>query len=105
MADEIAVMFRGRIVERGDREDIFKNSRHHYTNGLLASVPLASPTAEKRFSQQVQSLPSPVVDDACNYRSRCAVGLGRDDCKSVPLQITQGSETHSWLCHSPIERS
>jgi peptide/nickel transport system ATP-binding protein len=105
MADEIAVMFRGRIVERGDRDDIFKKPRHHYTTGLLSSVPLASPTAEKRISEQDQSLPSPVADDSCNYRSRCAVGLGRDDCKSVPLQITQGSDTHSWLCHSPIERS
>ena len=105
MADEIAVMFRGRIVERGDRDDIFKKPRHHYTTGLLSSVPLASPTAEKRISEQDQSLQSPVADDSCNYRSRCAVGLGRDDCKSVPLHITQGSDTHSWLCHSPIERS
>jgi peptide/nickel transport system ATP-binding protein len=104
MADEIAVMFRGRIVERGNRDDVFKQSRHHYTTGLLSSVPLASPTAEKRISEQVQSLPSPVESDACNYRSRCAVGLGREDCKSLPIQITQGSSTHSWLCHSPVVR-
>jgi oligopeptide/dipeptide ABC transporter ATP-binding protein len=104
MADEIAVMFRGRIVERGNRDDVFKQSRHHYTTGLLSSVPLASPTAEKRMSEQVQSLPSPVESDACNYRSRCAVGLDREDCKSLPMQITQGSSTHSWLCHSPVVR-
>ena len=104
MADEIAVMFRGRIVERGNRDDVFKQSRHHYTTGLLSSVPLASPTAEKRISGQVQSLPSPVEGDACNYRSRCAVGLDREDCKSLPMQITQGSSTHSWLCHSPVVR-
>jgi peptide/nickel transport system ATP-binding protein len=105
MADEIAVMFRGRIVERGNRDDVFKQSRHHYTTGLLSSVPLASPTAEKRISEQVQSLPSPVESDACNYRSRCAVGSDREDCKSLPIQITQGSSTHSWLCHSPVVRS
>jgi oligopeptide/dipeptide ABC transporter ATP-binding protein len=104
MADEIAVMFRGRIVERGNRDDVFKQSRHHYTTGLLSSVPLASPTAEKRISEQVQSLPSPVESDACNYRSRCAIGLDREDCKSLPIQITQGSSTHSWLCHSPVVR-
>jgi oligopeptide/dipeptide ABC transporter ATP-binding protein len=104
MADEIAVMFRGRIVERGNRDDVFKQSRHHYTTGLLSSVPLASPTAEKRISEQVQSLPSPVESDACNYRSRCAIGLDREDCKSLPMQITQGSSTHSWLCHSPVVR-
>lgn len=105
MADEIAVMFRGRIVERGNRDDVFRQSRHHYTVGLLSSVPLAAPTAEKRVDEQVQSLPSPVADDSCNYRSRCTVGLGLEDCKSLPLQITQGSSTHSWLCHSPVVRS
>ena len=105
MADEIAVMFRGRIVERGNRDDVFKESRHHYTVGLLSSVPLATPPTEKRVDKVVQSLPSPEVDDACNYRSRCAVGLGREDCKSLPIQITQGSSTHSWLCHSPVVRS
>ncbi len=103
MADEIAVMFRGRIVERGNRDDVFNKSRHHYTVGLLSSVPLATPVVSKRSSEQVQSLPSPGVDDTCNYRSRCATGLGREDCKSVPLLITQGSATHSWLCHSPVE--
>jgi oligopeptide/dipeptide ABC transporter ATP-binding protein len=105
MADEIAVMFRGRIVERGNRDDVFKESRHHYTVGLLSSVPLATPPTEKSVDKVVQSLPSPEVDDACNYRSRCAVGLGREDCKSLPIQITQGSSTHSWLCHSPVVRS
>ena len=102
MADEIAVMFRGRIVERGNRDDVFNNSRHHYTVGLLSSVPLATPSATKRSREQVQSLPSPGVDDACLYRTRCSDGLGREDCKSTPLKITQGSETHSWLCHSPV---
>jgi len=105
MADEIAVMFRGRIVERGNRNDVFNQSRHHYTVGLLSSVPLATPVVSKRSLEQVQALPSPGVDDACNYRSRCATGLGRDDCKSVPLQITEGSVTHSWLCHSPVENA
>ncbi|MEI6038698.1 MAG: oligopeptide/dipeptide ABC transporter ATP-binding protein [Actinomycetes bacterium] len=105
MADEIAVMFRGRIVERGNRDDVFNKSRHHYTVGLLSSVPLATPVVSKRSLEQVQSLPSPGVDDMCNYRSRCSTGLGREDCKSVPLLITQGSATHSWLCHSPVENA
>ena len=102
MADEIAVMFRGRIVERGNREDVFNQSRHHYTVGLLSSVPLATPSAIARSREQVQSLPSPGLDDACLYRTRCAVGLGREDCKARPLKITQGSDTHSWLCHAPV---
>ena len=101
MADEIAVMFRGRIVERGTREDVFENSQHHYTIGLLASVPLANPQAVKSNKEQVQSLPSPADGDACLYRTRCAVGLNRPDCKSTALTLTKGTSTHSWLCHSP----
>ena len=101
MADEIAVMFRGRIVERGTREDVFENSQHHYTIGLLASVPLANPQAVKSNKEQVQTLPSPEDGDACLYRTRCAVGMNRPDCKSTTLTLTKGTATHSWLCHSP----
>jgi oligopeptide/dipeptide ABC transporter ATP-binding protein len=101
VADEIAVMFRGRIVERGTREDVFENSQHHYTIGLLASVPLANPQAAKSNKEQVQTLPSPGQGDACLYRTRCAVGMNRPDCKSTTLTLTKGTATHSWLCHSP----
>jgi len=101
VADEIAVMFRGRIVERGTREDVFENSQHHYTIGLLASVPLANPQAVKSNKEQVQTLPSPGEGDACLYRTRCAVGMNRPDCKSTILTLTKGTATHSWLCHSP----
>jgi oligopeptide/dipeptide ABC transporter ATP-binding protein len=101
VADEIAVMFRGRIVERGTRKDVFENSAHHYTIGLLASVPLANPQAVKSNKEQVQTLPSPGEGDACLYRTRCAVGMNRPDCKSTTLTLTKGTATHSWLCHSP----
>jgi oligopeptide/dipeptide ABC transporter ATP-binding protein len=104
VADEIAVMFRGRIVERGTREDVFENSQHHYTIGLLASVPLANPQAVKSNKEQVQTLPSPGEGDACLYRTRCAVGMNRPDCKSTTLTLTKGTATHSWLCHSPQGR-
>jgi len=104
VADEIAVMFRGRIVERGTREDVFENSQHHYTIGLLASVPLANPQAVKSNKEQVQTLPSPGEGDACLYRTRCAVGMNRPDCKSTTLTLTKGTATHSWLCHSPRGR-
>jgi oligopeptide/dipeptide ABC transporter ATP-binding protein len=101
VADEVAVMFRGRIVERGTREDVFENSQHHYTIALLASVPLANPQAVKSNKEQVQTLPSPGEGDACLYRTRCAVGMNRPDCKSTTLTLTKGTATHSWLCHSP----
>jgi peptide/nickel transport system ATP-binding protein len=47
MAERVAVMYGGRIVERGAVEDVFYGSRHPYTRGLLASLPRLEATAER----------------------------------------------------------
>jgi oligopeptide/dipeptide ABC transporter ATP-binding protein len=103
LADEIAVMFRGRIVEQGDRKDVFIDSKHPYTVDLLKSVPLAVPRDEKRQNNmEVQTLPSPNPGDACTYRSRCTVGHDLAQCASTKLAFTEGSATHLWMCHFPV---
>lgn len=105
MADEIAVMFRGRIVERGNREEIFTNARHHYTQGLLNSVPLVNSNYKSLMGNEASALQAVDTRDACAYRTRCAVGTTRNDCKSTPLTWEKTSDTHFTLCHDPIERS
>lgn len=104
MADEIVVMFRGRIVERGTREEVFQRPRHHYTAGLLDSVPVADFSIKKRAVTDVVAQASPIKSDACAYRSRCPVGKDKSDCASKVLTERMGSETHGWICHFPIER-
>ena len=104
MADEIVVMFRGRIVERGTRDEIFTTPRHHYTAGLLASVPVADFSGQKQFTADVIAVEPPGKNDACAYRTRCSFGKNKNDCIAKPLVETLGSETHSWICHFPIER-
>ena len=107
MADEIVVMFRGRIVERGTREEVFQAPRHHYTAGLLASVPVADFSTSKIGSgvtEDVIAQATPVKNDACAYRSRCAVGKDKKDCADKALTETMGSASHGWICHFPIER-
>jgi len=107
MADEIVVMFRGRIVERGTREEVFEAPRHHYTAGLLASVPVADFSTEKTdfgVLQDVIVQASPIKTDACAYRSRCSVGKDEKDCADKALTETMGSASHGWICHFPIER-
>lgn len=107
MADEIVVMFRGRIVERGTREEVFQAPRHHYTAGLLASVPVADFSASKvgnGVTEDVIAQATPVKTDACAYRSRCAVGKDKKDCADKALTETMGSASHGWICHFPIER-
>ena len=107
MAVEIVVMFRGRIVERGTREEVFQAPRHHYTAGLLASVPVADFSISKIGSgvtEDVIAQATPVKTDACAYRSRCAVGKDKKDCADKALTETMGSASHGWICHFPIER-
>ena len=104
MADEIVVMFRGRIVERGTRSEVFDTPSHHYTAGLLASVPVADFTHTKVAVSDVIVQATPNKADACAYRSRCPIGKDLDDCASKALTETMGSATHGWLCHFPIER-
>jgi oligopeptide/dipeptide ABC transporter ATP-binding protein len=104
MADEIVVMFRGKIVERGTRSEIFDSPRHHYTAGLLASVPVVDFSTEKKIDYDVIVQPSPGSDDLCPYRTRCAKGKDLLECRTKPLVETMGSQTHGWICHFPIER-
>ena len=102
MADEISVMYRGKIVERGDRSEIFLNPKHHYTESLIAAVPLAEPPREKLAIRVSQSLQEPVLTDACTYRTRCDVGKNREECLSKEL-IPTVLGNREWLCHFPIE--
>ena len=104
MADEIVVMFRGRIVERGTRDEVFESPRHHYTAGLLASVPVADFSNSKKRTTEVVAQANPRKGDACAYRSRCPIGKQNNDCASKELTERMNSATHGWICHFPIER-
>ena len=102
LADEIAVMFRGKIVEKGDRTQIFSNPHHHYTKNLISSVPLAEPPDDEIEATSVDTLPIPNPTDACSYRTRCAVGLAKSECGTKELNISIAG-SHEWLCHFPLE--
>ena len=101
MADEIAVMFRGKIVERGNRDDIFGNARHHYTRNLITSVPLAEPPKVKERKLNIQGVPPTNSEDACSFRTRCQVGKVKEICRSTPLVLEKNSLNHEWSCHFP----
>lgn len=103
MADNIAVMFRGKIMEKGNRNDIFNNSSHHYTRNLISSVPRAEPPTQRKQIYNIQALPGINEKDACSYRSRCAVGLQQLKCQAEPVPMTSGSTSHDWLCHFPLK--
>ena len=71
MADYVVVMYAGRIVEKGLASDIFKNPKHPYTVGLMASKPVINKQVDRLFTIS-GSVPNPVnMPNHCYFRDRC----------------------------------
>jgi len=74
MADDIAVMYLGRIVESGSLKQVFKNPLHPYTIGLLKSVPIIGSQTKKRLAPIPGSVPDPLsIIEGCTFRLRCPI--------------------------------
>jgi len=72
MADELIVMYLGRPVEFGTKEDVFAHPRHPYTKALLSATPSANPMAKKARIKLEGELPSPInVPAGCAFSPRC----------------------------------
>ena len=74
IADRVAVMYLGRIVESGEADAVFSDPRHPYTRALLSAVPVPDPEVERARNRILLSgdLPSPTEDiSGCNFRTRC----------------------------------
>ena len=73
MADTIAIMYLGKIVEQAPVDDLFKNPRHPYTKSLLESVPTLE--TRKPFKPLLGDVPSPLnPPPGCHFHPRCPVG-------------------------------
>ena len=102
MADSVAVMYNGRIVEKGSRLEIFSKPRHPYTKSLLEAIPLATPNKTLNQDKFIEVHNAPNQADACAYRSRCLIGSTKQECASEKLDETFGNVQHSWFCHFPL---
>jgi oligopeptide/dipeptide ABC transporter ATP-binding protein len=82
IADRVAVMYLGTLVEVGGRDQIWRNPQHPYTKALLAAAPIANPKAARARQRTVLQgeLPSPIDPPAgCPFHSRCPIA--QDRCK------------------------
>jgi oligopeptide/dipeptide ABC transporter ATP-binding protein len=80
IADRVAVMYLGTLVEVGGRDQIWRNPQHPYTKALLAAAPIANPKAARARQRNVLQgeLPSPIDPPAgCPFHSRCPIAQGR----------------------------
>lgn len=96
MADRVAVMYAGRIVEVGDTKDIIERPLHPYTKGLIGSVPSHS-TRGHRLAQIKGMTPSLLdLPEGCAFRGRCE--LATDQCTISPRLRTlrEGQSVRCW---------
>ncbi|MEN3202483.1 MAG: ABC transporter ATP-binding protein [Atribacterota bacterium] len=99
MADEVVVMYAGKVVERGRKYDIFKHCCHPYTIGLLRSVPRLDVDEES-----LVSIPGFVPDplhfpEGCRFRGRCF--LEDETCCIEPPEVSLGNG-HLVYCHHVV---
>ncbi|NRG18784.1 ABC transporter ATP-binding protein [Rhizobiales bacterium] len=100
LADRVVVMYLGQIMEQGTTEEIFSPPYHPYTEALLAAVPIADTSIEKRHIVLKGELPSPSnPPKGCPFSTRCQYMMpGKCDVEAPPIRAF-GREGHEILCH------
>ena len=99
LADDLAVMYAGRIVERGPALAIIGDPRHPYTAGLIDSVPSRG-SRGRRLAQIPGSMPSALdLPGGCSFRSRCA--RAQAPCLVEPALLGEGDE-RLYRCFFPV---
>ena len=98
LADEVAVMYLGRIVEHGTVEEIFDNPKHPYTRALLSAVPQVDPETGIEKICLEGDVPSPTNPPiGCHFHPRCPEVM--PDCHENYPRETAFTETHACRCH------
>ena len=102
MADDVAVMYLGQIVERGPAAQVLRRPRHPYTAALLASVPSPDPDQRDGLKVLEGDVPSAVHPPAgCRFHPRCARRMAV--CETVVPQHRVVDDATSRACHLPDE--
>jgi len=97
MADEVMVMYLGRPVELGPREEIFARPRHPYTRALLSATPVADPSRQRERVRLEGELPSPInPPPGCAFHPRCPLAFDRCRIERPELEMKGGVKVACW---------
>jgi peptide/nickel transport system ATP-binding protein len=103
LADRVAVMYLGKIVEFGEVEDVFQPPYHPYTESLLSAVPIPDPDLKQKRIILEGSLPSVRnVPAGCPFATRCPRKVG-PICDTTPPPEHRTPTGHRIACHIPFE--
>jgi oligopeptide/dipeptide ABC transporter ATP-binding protein len=106
ISDRVAVMYLGKIIEIGTRDEIFEAPAHPYTQALLSAIPIPDPDREQaRIRIRLEGdVPSPIdPPSGCRFRTRC--WLAQDICAQQEPELVDRGNGHPVACHfaKPVE--
>jgi peptide/nickel transport system ATP-binding protein len=96
--DRIAIMYLGKIVEVGSRDEVFKSPKHPYTVALMSAIPVPDPKHKRQRMIPRGEIPSPInPPPGCRFHPRCPYAFDR--CQKEDPTMTRMSDTHYVACH------
>lgn len=101
ISDRIGIMYLGRIVELGDKQTIFSNPLHPYTQALLAAIPVPDPDRKRKATELIGDVPSAIdIPSGCRFHTRCR--YAKEECAKEEPQLVEVSSGHFVAC--PLEQ-
>jgi peptide/nickel transport system ATP-binding protein len=104
LADRIGVMYLGKLVELGSSSEVYERPAHPYTLGLLSTIPVPDPDAEraKQAAAVAGELPSAMnPPSGCRFRTRCP--MARELCAAEEPILRSFGADHLAACHFPLQ--
>ena len=98
VADDIAVMYLGQVVEKASARELFNNTLHPYSKALLSAIPMPSTRKKRERIILKGEISSPInPKDECRFKKRCFEAC--EKCNQAAPELREVSPNHFVACH------